>query len=362
MLQDKAVFSERISRVRSGFSNLLVDGIFLDMKNIRYLTGFTGSEGALVVGADRNVLLVDGRYTLQAKREVKDAIVYEYREKVDGITSVLQDRVVKTVGFEAMVMNVHIYLKLKEKMKEVTLKPISGEIDAIRAIKDETEIACMKRASEISFQAMDAVRELIKPGVMEKDIALELEFKMGQYGAEQVAFPIIVASGNNSSLPHASPGSRRIKKGDVVILDYGAVYQGYHSDETWTVVVGSLENKKKKEVYVVVKEALDRAIEAAKPGVPCKEIDRVARSFIGDSGFGKYFSHGTGHGVGLDVHEAPRISMQSEHILQKGMTVTIEPGIYIPGQWGVRIEDMFLVKEQGCEALTRMPKDFTILN
>lgn len=331
MCQDKTVFSKRISRIRSGLSNLLVDKIiFLDMKNIRYLTGFTGSDGALVVGPDQSVLLVDGRYTHQAKREASDTIIFEYRDKVDGIASVLQHGTVQTVGFELTVMHVQTYLKLKEKIKNLTLKPISDAIDAIRAIKDETEIACMRKAAEISFQAMNAVRQRIRPGVMEKDIALELDFKMRQYGAEQVAFPIIVASGSNASMPHAKPGLRKIKKGDAVIIDYGAVYQGYHSDETWTVFVDSADHRKK-EVYTVVKEAFDRSRDAAKPGVPCKEIDQIARSFIEDSGFGKYFSHGTGHGVGLDVHEAPRISMQSEQVLQKDMIVTIEPGIYMPG-------------------------------
>jgi Xaa-Pro aminopeptidase len=362
MLPDAPVPPERISRIRSELSGFRVDAIlFLDMKNIRYLTGFTGSDGALLIWQDQKTLLVDGRYTYQAEGETEDVAVIEYREKTDGIESVLVDSGIKTVGFEATAMNVHTYLRLKNRIKGVALKPISSEISAIRAIKDETEIARIRKASEISFQAMTDVRELIKPGVREKDIALELEFRMGRHGAEQIAFPTIVASGANSSLPHAKPGSRKIGKGDIVMIDCGAVYQGYHSDETWTVVVGNGEDRHK-EVYAVVKEAHDRALEAVRPGVPCREIDRVARSLIEDKAFGKYFSHGTGHGVGLDVHEAPRISTQSEHVLRKGMVVTIEPGVYIPHLWGVRIEDMVLVKENGCEVLTRMPKDFTVLN
>ncbi len=362
MFPDMPVPPERISKIRSGLSGFHVDAIlFLDMKNIRYLTGFTGSDGALLIGQDKKTLLVDGRYTHQAQREVGDVAVIEYREKVDGIKSVLMGDGLKTIGFEATAMDVHTYLSLKNKTKGVALKPISGEISAIRTIKDETEIARMRKAAEISFQAMTDVRELIKPGVKEKDIALELEFRMGRYGADQIAFPTIVASGANSSLPHAKPGSRRMNRGDVVMIDFGAVYQGYHSDETWTVALGN-GGDRQKEVYAVVKEAHDRALDAVKPGVPCREIDRVARSFIENKTLGEYFSHGTGHGVGLDVHEAPRISTQSEHVLQKGMVVTIEPGVYIPDLWGIRIEDMILVKEDGCEVLTKMPKGFTVLN
>jgi len=362
MPPDAPVPSERISRIRAGLPDLRVDAIlFLDMKNIRYLTGFTGSDGALLIGQDKKTLLVDGRYTHQARGEVGDVAVIEYREKADGIESVLMDSGIKTVGFEATAMNVHSYLRLKSKMKGVTLKPISDEISAIRTVKDETEIARMRKAAEISFQALTDIRELIKPGVREKDIALELEYRMGRYGADQIAFPTIVASGVNSSLPHAKPGSRRVERGDVVMIDCGSVYQGYHSDETWTVAIGNGENRQK-EVYAVVKEAHDRALEAVRPGVACREIDHVARSFIETKTLGEYFSHGTGHGVGLDVHEAPRISTQSEHVLKKGMVVTIEPGVYIPNLWGIRIEDMVLVKEDGCEVLTKMPKGFTILN
>jgi Xaa-Pro aminopeptidase len=362
MLPDDMVSSKRILRIRSGLPRLHVDAIlFLDTKNIRYLTGFTGSDGALLIGRKEQILMVDGRYTNQAKIEVEDAEVFEYREKVDGIETILTGSGLKSIGFEPAAMNVQTYLKLKEKMKGVALTPLSSEINAIRTVKDEMEIAHMKKSSDISFQAMTAVQEMIKPGMMEKDIALELEFRMGRFGAEQIAFPTIVASGANSSLPHAKPGSRRIEKGDVVMIDCGAVFQGYHSDETWTFVIGNGQNMQK-EVYSVVKEAHDRALEAVKPGVLCREVDRVARSFIESKSLGEYFSHGTGHGVGLDVHEAPRIASTSEHVLETGMVVTIEPGVYIPNLWGIRIEDMVLVKEGGCEILTRMPKDFTVLN
>lgn len=362
MSRDGTLFSERITRIRSRFPEVHVDGIlFLDMKNIRYLTGFTGSDGVLLIENEREILLVDGRYTNQARIEVRHASVIEYRDKLKGIESILMESAADTVGFEAMSMSVNAYLILKERVRSLILKPMSTEMSGIRAVKDEAEIARMKKASEISFQAMETVRGLIRPGSMEKDIALELEYQMGRNGAEQAAFPTIVASGENSSLPHAQPGLRKIERGDIVTIDYGAVYEGYHSDETWTVLVGHAGDKQQ-DVYSIVKEAHDRALEAVKAGIPCREIDQVARSFIEDKKLGAYFSHGTGHGVGLDVHEAPRISNQSEQVLERGMVVTIEPGVYLPGLWGVRIEDMVLVRDDGCEILTKMPKKFTVLN
>ena len=353
--------SERISKVKSRFHDLDSEVLlFLDMKNIRYLTGFTGSDGALIIGERQHLLLVDGRYTNQAKREVEGLEVFEYREKIEGIETIISEGGLKSIGFESAAMNVNTYLKLKEKLEGVTFTPMPDKINSIRAIKDETEIACIRKAAKISFEALTHVCDLIKPGIREKDIAIELEYRMGKYGAADASFATIVASGTNSAQPHAAPGSREIQNGDVVMIDYGAVYCGYHSDETCTFVVGR-GNEKQKEVYSLVKKAHDRALHAVKAGVPCKDIDRIARACIESENLGKFFSHGTGHGVGLDVHEAPRIAAQSENLLEAGMVVTIEPGIYIPDLWGIRIEDMVLVHNEGVEVLTEVSKDFTEL-
>ncbi|HVO67323.1 MAG TPA: Xaa-Pro peptidase family protein [Syntrophales bacterium] len=361
MYRNPPVPPERISKIQLKLQDLHVEAlIFLDIKNIRYLTGFSGSDGALMIGEKQKLLLVDGRYTNQAKKEVGNIEVAEYQEKIDGIEAALSDGRVKSAGFESSAMNVSSYLKLKEKLKAVTLNPMSDEINAIRAIKDEEEIACIKNAAEISFQALTAICNLIKPGAKEKDIAIELEFRIRKCGAELVSFPTIVATGANSAQPHAAPGSREIENGDIVMIDYGAVYHGYNSDETCTFIVGSA-NKKQKDVYSLVKQAHDRALEAIKPGTQCREIDRIARSCIEGGNLGNYFTHSTGHGVGLDVHEAPRIADKSANILETGMVITIEPGVYIPDLWGIRIEDMVLVKEGGCEVLTKVPKNLTIL-
>lgn len=360
MPYNSSVPSERISRLQARLYDLDVEALlFLDIKNIRYLTGFKGSDGVLMIGNKHTVLLVDGRYTNQAQREVTGVEIFEYREKLDGIESCISVGKLNSIGFEAPAMNVSAYLKLKEKLKAVTLVPMSNEIDAVRAIKDKTEITYLRKAAEISFEAFCAVCVYLKPGVSEKDIAVELDFQMLRSGAEQVSFNTIVASGINSSQPHAQPGTRKIKNGDIVMIDYGAVYRGYHSDETCTFIIGRADTKQK-EVYSLVKKAHDGALEAVKAGIPCRDIDSMARSCIEDANLGKYFTHGTGHGVGLDVHEAPRIADKSENILEAGMVVTIEPGVYIPDRWGIRIEDMVLVKEKGFEVLTKVPKDFMI--
>ena len=209
-------------------------------------------------------------------------------------------------------------------------------------------------------QALTAVREMIRPGVREEEVALELEYRMRRGGAEQVSFETIVAAGPDTALPHATPGRREIADGDFVMIDYGAVCDGYHSDETCTFAVGHASDRQQ-ELYRLVLEAHDRAIRAVRAGVSCGEIDRFARACLAEAGMAGYFSHGTGHGVGLDVHEAPRLASGREEILQAGMVVTVEPGVYLPGVWGIRIEDTVLVKQEGCEILTRTSKELAVI-
>jgi Xaa-Pro aminopeptidase len=252
------------------------------------------------------------------------------------------------------------YLKLQEGLPGVELRPLASVFHCLRAVKDEAEIAQIREAAKIAGEALAAVREMIRPGVREAEIALELEYRMRLGGAEKVSFETIVAAGSNTALPHATPGRRAIADGDCVMIDYGAVCGGYHSDETCTYIVGQA-SERQQEVYRLVREAHDRALGAIRSGVSCGEIDRIARACLEDAGLGGYFSHGTGHGVGLDVHEAPRLAAGREEILRAGMVVTVEPGIYLPGVWGIRIEDTVLVTEEGCEILTQTPKELTII-
>jgi Xaa-Pro aminopeptidase len=352
---------DKISLLQSRLPDFDADALLLlDMKNIRYLTGFTGSDGALLIGRQDAMLMVDGRYTTQAKRESEGLVIYEYRDKVTGITAVMNDKNFKTVVYEPFSMTVDIYFKILDKLNNISLAPIGDQLNTLRAIKNGDEIRCIRKAIEISAEALKDVEQFMKPGIREMDIALELEYKMRANGAEQVSFPTIVASGHNSALPHAQPGTRKLEDGDVLVIDYGATYGGYHSDETWTCVIGHADSKQR-EIYALIKDAHDRAIDELKSGVIAKNIDLIARTCIENGGYGEFFPHGTGHGVGLDVHETPRIAAPSETVLQTGMVVTIEPGVYIPDLWGMRIEDMALINEDGCEILTKTLKDFKIL-
>jgi Xaa-Pro aminopeptidase/Xaa-Pro dipeptidase len=353
-------FPYRISRIRSLLADDVDAMLFLDMKNVRYLTGFTGSDGALLLKRDSLVLLVDGRYTTQAKEEAAGADIFEYKDKVKGIAETLAENVIKAVGFEATAISFETYEKLREKVPDVRLLPIAGNY-GVRMVKDEGEIVLLRKAASLASQAFEDVRDLIRPGARERDIALELEYRMRLNGAEGVSFTTIVAAGRNSALPHATAGARKLSPGDALVIDFGAIYEGYHSDETCTFFLVHASDSQK-EAYDIVKEAHDRALAAMKAGVSCFDIDRIARSCIEDGGLGKFFSHGTGHGIGLDVHELPKIAAASENILEPGMVVTVEPGVYIPGLWGIRIEDAVLVKEEGCEVLTKIPKNFSLLN
>jgi len=360
-MPDPPSTTTRISRLRALLRRSNVDAfLFLDLKNIRYLTGFTGSDGALLVGTGKPVLLVDGRYTTQAGKQAPGSRAVLYRDKVSGIAEALSAGRFERVGFEPAVATVELLGSLRRKAKKVRWKPLQAELGTIRAVKDPGEIKLIGRAIRIAAGALQSVQELIRPGVCERDIAIELEYAMRGMGAEAPSFDTIIASGPNSALPHARPGSRKIRPGDFVVVDYGAVWRGYHSDETCTFAVGGAGRRHEK-VYAVVKEAHDRALEAVRPGVSCRDVDAAARGVIEKAGYGPCFSHGTGHGVGLDVHEAPRLSTLSDTVLEQGMVITIEPGIYLPGFGGVRIEDMVLVEKDGGRVLTEFSKELQVI-
>ena len=330
-----AVPNDRLSRLQERLGAAGLDALLLfDMKNIRYLTGFTGSEGlCLIRPRQGSVLQVDGRYLTQANEQVDAVEVALVRDQLSDAAEKVRSQKVKALGFESSAMTFEMYGRLRKLLRGVSLKAFGNDIQTLRTVKDGSELALIKQAANVSHRALQEVFPMIQPGVRERDIALELDFRMRKAGAEELSFPTIVASGPRSALPHAEPGMRKIKPGDAVVIDYGAVVKGYHSDETCTVVVGHVNNKTG-QLYAIVKEAHDRAIESVRAGVSCREIDSIARDVIKREGFGDYFSHGTGHGVGLDVHEAPRLSPTSDAVLEEGMVVTVEPGIYLPGYGG----------------------------
>jgi Xaa-Pro aminopeptidase/Xaa-Pro dipeptidase len=334
--------------------------LILSDANIRYLTGFTGGEGALLIGPDWMTLLVDGRYVTQAEIETEGLDILRIKTRIEGIIDVFSQRNVRLAGFEPSAITYGEYLKLNDAMPERTLKPLPGCLDFLRAVKDDDEVGEIKKAIKIAEKALTDVISFIKPGITERELAVELEYRMRRGGAEGLSFDTIVAAGPHAALPHASPGSRRISAGDFVLVDYGAVFNGYHSDETRMFCIGE-PSEKQREAYRFVQDAHDRAIMAIREGVSCGEIDSIARSFLEEKGMGGYFTHGTGHGVGLDIHEAPRLSIGRADVLESGMVVTVEPGIYFPGEWGIRIEDMVLVGKDTCEVLTTPFHDLAVL-
>jgi Xaa-Pro aminopeptidase len=360
MLQNNKIHSNRIALLQKTFSTCKIDSlIFFNMSNIRYLCGFTGSEGVLIVGSRQTSLWVDGRYTSQARLETKKIRIKEYKDKITGIVQEVKESKSKRIGFEADSITLNLYHQLTNHIKEENLVALDKELRMLRACKDDTEISFMKKAAQISSLAMHSVINRAEPGLTEKELALQLEIEARNNGADGVSFETIVAAGEHSSLPHAKPTNRKIRKGDFVVIDFGIRYQGYCSDETCTIAFGKLTDRQKN-AYQTVKDAHDRALEAIHADIPAADIDQCARNAFGKK-LGRYFTHGTGHGVGLEVHEAPRLSSLSDDILKPGMVFTIEPGLYIPGLWGVRIEDTVLLKKNSCEKLTKMNKELTII-
>jgi Xaa-Pro aminopeptidase len=335
--------------------------LFTDLRNIRYLCGFSGSEGALLVSRDVAWFLCDSRYTAQASAEVHSAEVRECGPvRIDTIAELAGESGLDRIGFEASHTTVTAYRKMAEKLSGIELVELGTSLDEIRICKDAAELEQLGAVAALSSESLAAILGHIKPGVREADIALELEMEMRRRGADDKAFDFIVASGVRGAMPHGRASDKRISSGELVTIDFGAVQNGYHSDETVTVACGE-PGSRAREIHAIVKAAHDRAMEAVRPGISCKELDDVARSYIGEKGYGEYFGHGLGHGVGLEIHEAPILSPRSNVLLEEGMVVTIEPGIYIPGFGGVRIEDTVVVTGDGCRALTHANKELVVL-
>jgi Xaa-Pro aminopeptidase len=353
---------ERISRIKKVLRDDHLDGILItSLENVHYLSGFTGSDAALVMTDTKEYFLADSRYTTQARGEVSGFEIIEYNKKIEGLSDLMNDLGLRGIGFEPQNLTYSAHKELAEKVSGGELIPINERVRNIRAVKDEEEIGRIKRTIEIASKSLRENMWRIKPDTQEREIALELEFSMRRNGADGTSFDTIVASGDRSALPHGKPSEKRIHKGDFVIIDFGVRYRGYYSDETCTFLCGK-PNRRQKEVYQVVKDAHDRTIASVRPGKKVMELDAIARGWIKDAGYGTHFGHMTGHGVGLAVHENPVIGPESEDVLEEGMIFTVEPGIYIPGWGGVRIEDMVLVTRNGCEVLTNLPKEIEIMD
>ena len=353
--------NNRISAARQCLERVEADLLLVSsLSNIRYLTGFTGSEALLVLSPNDGWFLTDSRYTSQASVEVTGANVIEFSNKMESLVKVLQDAGAGKVAFEAGYTSVAVYQELCRKVPEIEFVQADPELIALRTVKDEDELEILERVAGMASQSLLSILEELKPGAVESEIAWALEVAMMKAGAEGKSFDFIVASGERGALPHGRASDKRLAAGELVTVDYGALYRGYCSDETVTVCLGQPDSRQR-EVYETVRVAQQIAIEAARPGMTFKELDAKARDYIAAKGFGQYFGHGLGHGIGLDIHEHPTASPRSSTVIREGMVFTIEPGIYIPGFGGVRIEDSVVMEQDRCRLITRVPKTLMIL-
>lgn len=355
----KELEQTRCQRVRNILIKENIDGVLIsNVSNMRYLSGFSGGTGYLLITHNMAVIFTDSRYTIQAKEESDTFTVVELQNSYsDHIVEWLEKEQVQILGYEGGAMYVTDYLEWEKKFPVKELRDIGTKIDFLRSIKTAEEIKKLEEAESIGDKAFSKVLDIIKPGMTELEVAAHLEFWMKQYGAEGLSFDTIAASGVNSAKPHAVPGRKIIEKGDLLTMDFGCVYEGYCSDMTRTVVIGKA-TAKQKEIYQLVLEAQLAALDFIQSGKRGWEVDKTARDIITKAGYGENFGHGLGHSVGLYIHEEPRLSKKEETVLAENMAVTVEPGIYIENFGGVRIEDLVIVTKDGCKNLTHSSKEF----
>jgi Xaa-Pro aminopeptidase len=356
------MMSPRIKKLRSQLEQLQLDAFLVTlMPHVRYLSGFSGSSGFGLITNRSCYLVTDGRYAQQVKNQTKNWKIFITKDTL--FEEAERRHIFRSgwrVGFDGNALKFTEYSQLKKKFPKTKFLPRIDCIEQLAAIKDEEEIGKIKKAVAITDKVFTEILDIIKPGISELDVAAEISYRQRKHGSEADAFESIVVSGVRSSLPHGRPSVKKMRSGELVTLDFGCAVEGYHSDLTRTIVLGKPKTEAKK-IYNVVLQAQLRAIDAARNGVKTKDVDAVARDYITQRGYGKYFRHSLGHGIGLQVHEQPRLSVQSKALLQKGNVVTIEPGIYIPNFGGVRIEDDVVITNGQCEVLNKSPKELITL-
>jgi Xaa-Pro aminopeptidase len=348
----------RGDRLAAGLAERELDLMLVtELVNVSYLTGFGGTNGACVCGPDIRLFLTDFRYTERAGAEVEG---WEVVTIADDWLGGIGERLAGRVGFEDDHVSVRLLEKLKGKLPQgVELAPAGGAVEKLRRVKDAQELEAVAAAAELADEVWRWSLERGLTGRSEREVARDAEARIRELGGDP-SFPAIVAAGPNGALPHAEPGEREIGRGELVVFDMGAKLDGYCSDGTRTFATGD-PGERAREVYEAVREAQAAALDAVRAGIGGEELDGVARARIGAAGHRERFGHGLGHGVGREVHEAPRVSPRSEDILEAGEVVTIEPGIYLPGELGVRIEDLVVVTEEGCRNLSGLPKELTLV-
>jgi Xaa-Pro aminopeptidase len=343
----------------AGIDALLVTNLV----NVRYLTGYTGTNGLALIGRDIRVFITDFRYVEQAAEEVEPSFeqVRAPQDLLEAIADALPDTGLR-LGFEDAQISVREYRRLSELLRErAELLPAGNLVEQLRAVKEPDELDRIRAATVLADRAFEQLLAGGLVGRSERELAMSLEEQMRMLGAQRPSFDTIVAAGPQGALPHAKPRNHEILAGELVVIDWGAELDGYCSDCTRTVAAGQTESQAAA-VYDLVLAAQLTGVEAVRAGAECREVDRLARDVIDAAGHGEHFGHGLGHGVGIEVHEAPRLAQRAEGELRAGNVVTVEPGIYLPGQFGIRIEDLVVVTSDGCEIFTSVPKELTVVN
>jgi len=353
-------FARRRRQLRQQIKPFDVDGMLITAeRNVTWLTGFTGDSTYLLLTPDREILISDFRYVTQIEEECPgvEAFIRKSAMKLpEAVAAMIEGRKVDRLGIEGHSLTVELFRRLQETMSEILLVPVNWKVEELRSVKDAEEIAELRQAVRFAERGFEFLKAILTPEKTERRLAHELEHLLRGQGAAGLSFPAIIAVGDRAALPHYRPGEITVKSSPILLVDWGAMTQGgYRSDLTRTLLTGKPDRKFEK-VYKTVLEAQRLAIEKIAPGVKCGEVDSAAREYIREAGYGKYFDHGLGHGIGLDIHELPRFSKGVETELRPGMVVTVEPGIYLPGWGGVRIEDDVLVTKHGYEVLSSVPK------
>jgi Xaa-Pro aminopeptidase len=358
-------FVARQKKLRQHLATTRFDALLIShLPNIQYLCGFTGSAGLLLVAEGRSTLFTDVRYDTQAHDQVKTAkVVIARKGLLQAVGEWLGQRRRRARGWVIGLEAEHFTLAEKKRLTQVRpsavrLKDAPSLVERLRMVKDIDELDRIRAAVELGAKLFGRALEVLRPGLREVEVAAAMEYAARCAGADEMSFPTIIASGARSALPHGRASAQPIAAGAFVVCDFGVILSGYCSDQTRTVWIGTA-SEDARQAYKAVREAQQAAIEAVRPGVPVGEVDSAARKVLRSAGFGRYFTHSTGHGVGLEIHENPRVADGQREVLQPGMVITIEPGVYFPGKWGVRIEDMVAVTASGCEVLTPTSKDFT---
>jgi len=363
-------YLSRQNHLREAMRKVRLDALLVThLPNVRYLCGFTGSAGALLIDEGGSTFFTDGRYTEQAEAEVQGArpVIAKKGPLAAAARWAGRKRSVsratksQRLGVEGQYLTVAARRNLAEELnKHIHLREAPPLVEQARMIKDADEIRAIRMAVERGAELFNAALQTIRPGVKELEVAAEMEYAARKAGAEAMAFETIVASGARSALPHGRASVTAIVSGAFVVCDFGVILHGYCSDRTRTVYVGAASAEARR-VYDAVLASQQAAIDAVRPGVKVARIDQAARKILQQNGLAQYFTHSTGHGVGLEIHEAPRVARGQQEVLRPGMVITIEPGVYLPGKWGVRIEDVVVVTEQGCEVLAATQKEFIVI-